>query len=214
MFFFNKTKPNNLYYPIALTVNRKENIKDLFFDVFDKNLLSTLDKHYTYVFVLLHKENRIVIRHKINMLVYISRINNETYMEDYTQQFNNVYGIRRPKKINTNTNINDFHPFKRGILIKTLNKETNQLVSYKIDYDNYKNIKTYERFDDFGDSCPDISFRRVGVNAGKIDKETEKAVHIVRTQIKGVIRDTTISRWLPKSMLQDKGDYLFVKMSI
>jgi ubiquitin C-terminal hydrolase len=34
MFFFNKTKPNNLYYPIALTVNRKENIKDLFFDVF------------------------------------------------------------------------------------------------------------------------------------------------------------------------------------
>ena len=48
----------------------------------------------------------------------------------------------------------------------------------------------------------------------RIDKETEKAVHIVRTQIKGVIRDTTISRWVPKSMLQDKGDYLFVKMSI
>ena len=48
----------------------------------------------------------------------------------------------------------------------------------------------------------------------KIDKETEKAVHVVRTQMKGIIRDTTISRWVPKSMLQDKGDYLFVKMSI
>ena len=47
----------------------------------------------------------------------------------------------------------------------------------------------------------------------KINKETEKAVHIVRTQMKGVIRDTTISRWVPKSMLQDKGDYLFIKMS-
>lgn len=48
----------------------------------------------------------------------------------------------------------------------------------------------------------------------KIDKETEKAVHIVRKQTIGVIRDTTLSRWVPKSMLQDKGDYLFVKMSI
>jgi hypothetical protein len=48
----------------------------------------------------------------------------------------------------------------------------------------------------------------------KIDKETEKAVHIVKSQIAGVIRDTTISRWVPKSMLQDKGDHLFVKMTI
>jgi hypothetical protein len=48
----------------------------------------------------------------------------------------------------------------------------------------------------------------------KIDKESEKAVHIVRSQMKGIIRDTTISRWVPKSMLQDKGDHLFIKMSI
>ena len=48
----------------------------------------------------------------------------------------------------------------------------------------------------------------------RIDKETEKAVHIIRTQMKGVIRDTTVSRWVPKSMLQDKGDHFFVKMSI
>ncbi len=48
----------------------------------------------------------------------------------------------------------------------------------------------------------------------KIDKESEKAVHIVRNQMKGVFRDTTISRWVPKSMLQDKGDHYFVKMSI
>lgn len=47
-----------------------------------------------------------------------------------------------------------------------------------------------------------------------INKETEKAVHIIRGQKGGVIRDTTISRWVPKSMLQDKGDYFFVKMSI
>ena len=34
MIFFNKTKTNNLYYPIALTVNRKDNVKDLFFEIF------------------------------------------------------------------------------------------------------------------------------------------------------------------------------------
>ena len=47
-----------------------------------------------------------------------------------------------------------------------------------------------------------------------INKESEKAVHIVRGQVRGIMRDTTISRWVPKSMLQEKGDYLFVKMSI
>lgn len=130
-----------------------KNFSDLFWDVFDKTLLDTLDKDYTYVFVLLHKENRIVIRHKINMLVYISRINNETFIEDYTQQFNNVYGIRRPKRIDTrefyklDLSDNDimqqlYHPFKRGILIKTLNTSTNQLVTYKFDFKNYTNIKT------------------------------------------------------------------------
>jgi hypothetical protein len=128
-----------------------KNFSDLFWDVFDKNLLNTLDKKYTYVFVLLHKENRIVVRHKINMLVYISRINNETYIEDFTQQFNNIYGIRRPKKIdNYNFNYNNitdtvenfYNPFKRGIIIKTFNISTNKFVNYKIDYKNYINIKT------------------------------------------------------------------------
>jgi len=133
--------------------NSTKSFSDLFWDVFDKSLLDTLDKQYTYVFVLLHKENRIVVRHKINMLVYISRINNETYIEDYTQQFNNVYGIRRPKKLDINININEFHPFKRGILIKTFNKENNQLVSYKIDYKNYTNIKSLRG------NIPDVRMR-------------------------------------------------------
>ncbi len=125
-----------------------KNFDELFWDIFDRTLLSTLDKNYTYVFVLLHKENRIVVRHKINMLVYISRINNETYVEDYTQQFHNIYGIRRPKQINLDmyNGENDivekmYHLFKRGILVKTFNKETNKYVNYKIDYKNYINIK-------------------------------------------------------------------------
>lgn len=126
---------------------------ELFWMLFDKNLLVNMDKNYTYVFILLHKENRIVIRHKVNMLVYVSRIHNTTYTEDYTQQFNNVYGIRRPKKIDiceylnndnddNSGNSDDFinatrHPYKRGILIKILNKDTGFWDCYKKDYENY-----------------------------------------------------------------------------
>jgi hypothetical protein len=62
---------------------------------------------------------------------------------------------------------------KKDTIIKQLNKQLGRVPTIS-EINNYKNIKTYERFDDFGDSCPDISFRRVGVNAGKIDKETEK----------------------------------------
>lgn len=135
---------------------------ELFWDVFDKSLLSTLDKKYTYVFVLLHRENRIVVRHKVNMLVYISRINNETCIEEYTTQFNNIYGIRRPKRINTDDfmrlNVSNvdlmkslFHPFKRGIIIKILN-QSNQKI-YKIDYENYISTK------DIRGNIPDIRMR-------------------------------------------------------
>lgn len=126
-----------------------KNFDDLFWEIFDKSLLESLDKNYTYVFVLLHKENRIVVKHKINMLVYISRIHNQTFNEDYTQQFNNIYGIRRPKRINTseflrlsisNSDVikNLYHPYKRGILVKILmNSQSGFWKIYKIDYETY-----------------------------------------------------------------------------
>lgn len=119
-----------------------KNFDTLFWEIFDKSLLNTLDKNYTYVFILLHKENRIVIKHNINMLVYISRINNVSYEEDYTNIFYNVYGIRRPKTIDFSNLTEAFsNKYKRGIIIKTLDKTINVWNIYKLDFDKYKSIK-------------------------------------------------------------------------
>ena len=62
---------------------------------------------------------------------------------------------------------------KEDTIIKRLNKKLGRAPNIS-EISNYKNRKTYERFDDFGDSCPDISFRRVGINAGSISKNIEE----------------------------------------
>ena len=120
-----------------------KNFDTLFWEIFDKSLLSSLDKNYTYVFILLHKENRIVIKHNVNMLVYISRINNVSFEEDYTNLFYNIYGIRRPKVIEASNLSEAFcNKYKRGIIIKVLDKTINVWNIYKLDFDKYKSIKT------------------------------------------------------------------------
>lgn len=134
----------------------EKSFNELFWEVFDKDLLSTLDKSYTYIFVLLHSENRIVIRHTKNMLVYVVRINNETLEEDYNNQFKGIYGIKRPNVI-VNMDINNInnylHPFKRGILVKIYNANDKKWVIYKHDFENYIFIK------DVRGNVPQIRYR-------------------------------------------------------
>ena len=122
-----------------------KNFDTLFWEMFDSELLASLDKAYTYVFILLHKENRIVVSHNVNMIVYISRIHNETWHEDYTNRFINAFKIRRPKRLDVElikAGIPFFNPLKRGILIKILNKETNVWKVYKYDFEKYVFIKS------------------------------------------------------------------------
>lgn len=132
----------------------EKNFDTLFWEIFDKTLLHTLDKNYTYIFILLHKENRIVIKHNINMLVYISRINNISLEEDYSNVFYNVYGIKRPKLIEIN-NLQEafYNKFKRGIIVKILDKTINTWNVYKLDFDKYNSIKTVRG------NVPDIRMR-------------------------------------------------------
>lgn len=141
---------NNWYTATTRCIDAKmsywtsnKNFDDLFWEVFDKSLLYSLDKEYTYVFILLHKENRIVIKHNVNMLVYISRINNISLEEDYANVFHNIYGIKRPKKIEMN-NLSEafYNPFKRGIIVKILDKRINLWNLYKLDFDQYRSVKT------------------------------------------------------------------------
>ena len=81
-----------------------KNYHDLFFELF-KNDLDTFNKKMTYLFILLHKDNRLVIAHEKSKLIYLSNINNnnlyeifnsykswaddENYQED-TMNLNNV----------------------------------------------------------------------------------------------------------------------------
>jgi hypothetical protein len=126
-----------------------KNFDELFWECFNPDLLESLDKTFTYVFILLHKENRIVVKHNVNMLVYISRINNTTFEEDFVNVFYNEYGIRRTKKIDSK-NMNYFfdnfssfnHPYKRGILIKIYDNVKLQWDVYKLDFEKYQEIKS------------------------------------------------------------------------
>jgi hypothetical protein len=124
----------------------KKNFDTMFWEIFDSTLLPTLDKNFTYFFVLLHKENRIVVKHNVNMLVYISRIDNKSSKEDYGNVFLNVYGIKRIKYINVNEFLNTsedyYNKFKRGIIIKIQDVTTGYWDVYKYDFKMYTLIKS------------------------------------------------------------------------
>jgi hypothetical protein len=122
---------------------------EMFWDIFDKNLLYNLDPRYTYIFILMHKDNRNVVKSNTDYLVYISRINNVTNEEDYINHFKNVYNIKRPRFIDTNEYLNTIksnqifdNRYKRGVLLKIRDHYNKKWVVYKYDFENYKNIKT------------------------------------------------------------------------
>lgn len=107
---------------------------EMFWETFESSKLEDLDIAYTYNFVLLHKENRIVVHHITNKLVYVSRTNNETLVEEASEPD----GWNVPLRIIgfTAANIESyFRVTKRGILVKT-EKET-----FKVDFEQYKRVK-------------------------------------------------------------------------
>ena len=128
----------------------KKDFDTMFWEVFDKNMLADFDKDYTYLFVLLHRENRIVQRHNVNMLVFVSRINNKTCEEEYVSEIpKGAYGIKTTKTMNqmdfqklmNNPTVYDFK-FKRGILIKVYNRSTGNINVSKYDFESYRMIKS------------------------------------------------------------------------
>lgn len=121
----------------------------MFWEIFDKTNLSLLDKDCTYIFILLHSENRIVVKHMRNCLIYIQSINNSTLQEDYknifydTPLFKNGL-VKRPKMIpymNLYEIQNFFHPSKRGVIVKFFNTTLQTWDVYKYDFSQYKHVK-------------------------------------------------------------------------
>lgn len=128
---------------------------EMFWETFGdfKQVLPNLDPEYTYVFVLLHKDNRIVVKHLHNALVYVSRINNNTREEDFKNVFYNFderkmhgeqWNIRRPRvlpALDLQALEKAYFPIKRGIICKLYNEQTEHWDIYKFDYEQYRTIK-------------------------------------------------------------------------
>ncbi|NDC95442.1 hypothetical protein EB118_15430 [bacterium] len=112
----------------------EKSFADLFWETFDVQLLETMDPTCTYIFVLLHTENRIVVKHVENVLVFISKISNVDYTQDTNNPFVNVFGIRSTLKF-PNTHDPVYYPNKRGVIVKTPTQV------YKYDFSEYTEIK-------------------------------------------------------------------------
>ena len=117
-----------------------KSFSDMFWDIFDEKYLVDLDKNYTYNFIILDIENRIVVKHEENKLVYISRIHNENLIEDFTNVFENCERIEPAQKISDDQKM-VYNNKKRGIIIKIHNNENNTYSNYLITYEQYKELK-------------------------------------------------------------------------
>lgn len=129
----------------------EKTFNDMFLEIFNKSGydINELNTEYTYSFILIHKENRIVVNHKYNNLIYINRVSNVTRQEDFTNYFYNENPkrcIRRTKQIEVTSMINYpiddyFLNEKRGIIIKFLDTNNNSWKLYQYDFNSYSEIK-------------------------------------------------------------------------
>ncbi len=119
---------------------------EMFWEIFDKKHLENLDERSTYFFILLHTENRIVVKHLKNKLVYIMSINNDTFDEKYTNLFKDDLNIKRPHCFyNFKRSDLEFYEElfynhkKRGMLVKFL--ENGKWETHLLDFKSYSSIK-------------------------------------------------------------------------
>jgi hypothetical protein len=87
----------------------------------------SLDKNYTYNYILKHSENRIVVVHHENKVMFINKINNTSGEVDKTDSEIETF------KYEGNTSFEEyFNANKRGVIYN----------SYKYDFSNYTLVKT------------------------------------------------------------------------
>lgn len=114
----------------------------MFWEIVNKeDFLPKLDINCTYMFILLHSDNRIVVQHKLNELMYLKKVNNKTFEEDYTSlsgfKSRDFLGNFTGKIDDLNTKY--YNSNKRGIIIRIKNE--NSTVSYKYDFEKYSQVK-------------------------------------------------------------------------
>lgn len=111
----------------------------MFWETFGKNV-DSLDKNFTYSFILINTENRIVVNHQQNSLIYINRISNLTKEEDFINTFTFPSTLELNVPIINFYNLDDYTlDTKRGIIIKV--KEENEWKIFQYDFNSYTLIK-------------------------------------------------------------------------
>lgn len=112
---------------------------DLFYEIFNKEDFVNLDTDYTYIFVLIHNENRIVIKHSVNKLIYINKINNITRKEHFDKEtlFEN-YLIENTQSASYQKEL-QFD--KRGYILRIFDEKTNSWNYHQYDFPEYLEIK-------------------------------------------------------------------------
>ena len=107
-------------------------------------MLESLDVNYTYIFILLHPDNRIVVQHEEQQVMFIKRINNKTqeydcYIKMYFSSPVNIIAVNDHKVTYDELNIKYYNSNKRGIIIRLKNEKV--VVSYKYDFEKYSQVK-------------------------------------------------------------------------
>lgn len=118
----------------------------MFFELFGDKVTENLDTNKTYIFILLHSDNVLVVQHKQRKLVYTGCIDNTTYEHDNTFIFENHPNVIPTLKIEMNMIDFDnenyetmFNPVKRGLIFKYM--IGNDYKFYKYDFNEYQHVK-------------------------------------------------------------------------
>lgn len=125
-------------------------VKDIvsMYKLFDE----TLDVGHTYSFILLHPENRLVIKHEKAAVVAVGCRNNETLLED-TEKMSKISWACRPQKLEISDALERLETDdvfnKRGVIFTE--KKENGYERFKVDYNWFskacvlrKNLPTLE----------------------------------------------------------------------
>lgn len=129
----------------------KKSFDELFWEAFPKEAMTSLDTSQEYKFILLHPENRLVVKHQRPELVFIAGaagggVGTEAVDEGgeaacgFANYFRGPYKIfpvlSSPPSLQFLESF--YNPYHRGILLKIVDNTTNEVSVYKYDFYYYQ----------------------------------------------------------------------------
>jgi hypothetical protein len=177
-----------------------------------QNFSESIDENFTYMFVIRHPENVIVVKHRKPSLVIIATIDNKTgeSLSNFKSP-GNVYKFQRPElnmidePIKNISNILRNPKFsKRGIIVKMTLKNF-QVKYVKLDYPEFTNIKRIRR------NVPYIGMRFIELNK---EPEMQKQLYDFFPEHRDIFQ--TIYNDINKKVVQIQNTYyqVYIKKSL